>query len=620
MYTTDMRHSRNSYFGEQYGLRPASMLHFVFRSRLRRGISRLVRQLLFLPLIAWYTCFRPEADPSRRWRFFVLSVGRFATGVGSNVSLRRVHYVSQLCQPDTKIRTFNLRVRIHLYLGDVLKTQGFFADAERLYRRIIAQCDSLVLLALGDLVLLQAVWADEFSEYAKDGIAIRVGLDGWHQRTFSEAIGLLEKAAERDPTNPNAWWLLADACLRSQDWQKAASALKMCHRPDLQHKIAEIRALYGLDRMAGTRLCREHARNTSNQLLVNDVMIEDGRQFAASWSDVGAPTCLCISSNVVKGGEIRTFRNRLHFEQPYVGQFLEATVLPPYGVVVAGDRLIRNSSHLRSYNLMAFHPYIRQRVDERVLIYSPSPDTSSSESCIFFGANENFYHWLVEDLPRLQLIDPLSKAPLLLRRPVQPWQKELLNLLNIDLSRVREIDFAHPQFFRNLTVPSRLSRDLVAHPASVRFLREALAPKADDAVPRRGKRIFLMRRRGSGRALLNESAILPFFKKAGFNFVDAGALTISQQIELFSDVEIVAGPGGASFANMIFAPQGAKLLMLASADVLCETFTSMAASLKQPSWWCAGHSYPRPHVEWLRTNFDFAISPRDIEVCFESLL
>ena len=181
------------------------MLTSLLRSRLRRGIFRLIRQVLFLPLVIWYIFFQSSIGPRRRWRFIAFSVRRFVNGTGSNVSLRRAYYVSQLYQPGLRIRTCDLRVRAYLYLGDVLKAQGLFADAERLYRKIIAQNDGLGLLALGDLVLLQATWAEEFVEYAKDGIALQLELDGWRRRTFSEAIGLLEEAANHYPTNVAAW-------------------------------------------------------------------------------------------------------------------------------------------------------------------------------------------------------------------------------------------------------------------------------------------------------------------------------------------------------------------------------------------------------------------------------
>ena len=97
-------------------------------------------------------------------------------------------------------------------------------------------------------------------------------------------------------------------------------------------------------------------------------------------------------------------------------------------------------------------------------------------------------------------------------------------------------------------------------------------------------------------------------------------MTINEQIDLFSDAEVVAGPGGAAVANILFAPKGAKVLTLSPTAAPCETFSSMSNAIGQEYWYCLGASYARSYPRWVWTTFDFEIAEKDIRFCFEHLL
>ncbi len=160
----------------------------------------------------------------------------------------------------------------------------------------------------------------------------------------------------------------------------------------------------------------------------------------------------------------------------------------------------------------------------------------------------------------------------------------------------------------------------MAHPDAVRFIRDLLVPKADSLMPRPGKRIYVSRGKDKNRAMLNEGAVLGKFKKAGFTFVNTGGMSIDQQIDFFSDAEVIAGPGGAAITNILFAPAKVKVVTLSSSNALNQTFASIAAALGQESWMLNGVSYARPEPYWIWSPFDFEISARDIDLCFEHVL
>ena len=137
-----------------------------------------------------------------------------------------------------------------------------------------------------------------------------------------------------------------------------------------------------------------------------------------------------------------------------------------------------------------------------------------------------------------------------------------------------------------------------------------------------GRRLYLARRSQGIREarLLNERNLIERFKRADFSIVDTGSMSLGEQIELFSGAEVIAAPGGAAFTNILFAPKEARMLTLAPTGVIRETFTSIAHTIGQDAWCCAGVSYARSHPQWIWTTFDFEIKESDIDFALEMML
>jgi capsular polysaccharide biosynthesis protein len=99
----------------------------------------------------------------------------------------------------------------------------------------------------------------------------------------------------------------------------------------------------------------------------------------------------------------------------------------------------------------------------------------------------------------------------------------------------------------------------------------------------------------------------------GFEVVFPDRLSVAQQIDLFCDAEIVAGPVGAAFSNLAFCPVGTQTIMLTSAGGWAETYTTLTASLRQPATVCLGSHHPRPNYQTLWTEYDFEVHIPDFE-------
>ncbi|MDR6383861.1 glycosyltransferase family 61 protein [Paraburkholderia caribensis] len=580
------------------------------------------------------------------YKFFSMSMGRFRRGLGVKVEIERQIYLCQHTRllkavPHGASVTEHPWLSIWLYLANVLKLQGFFDDSEALYRWLStkAAVRSIALRGLGDLLALQSTWAHEFRSYQADGIAINAlaylpqfaHVKTWHSRSFSEANAVLMDAVQAEPDNPDGWWLLAYLSSEAGNWQQALEADRECSLRSIttfEERFSNAARTFPLDRAAGVRLYETALESWSGWWRVLDAQLASAFELCdrndTHYLGVGNPTTQLVSARVIRDEKVIPVQSELRFDASYVVEYDYAEILPQYGMVLANHKyLITDSAHVKPCHVPLFTEAVRAISDNRALVVCRAAMQYARSGCVYIGHNKNYYHWLLDEVPRLSLLQlsgQYQDAPILIDVSAAQWQIELLHRLGIEHSRLRAVDFSEPLGVNNLIVPSRLSKEMVAHPDAVGFMRAQLVPNADSLTPRPGKRIFLSRGEKTARSMLNENEVINKFKRAGFLIVDTGRMTLDQQIDLFSDVEIIAGPGGAALTNALFAPRNAKVISLSSTNVTCHTFTSISAALGQESWMLNGASYPRAHPRWIWSACDFEIAGQDIDLCFSQVL
>jgi capsular polysaccharide biosynthesis protein len=236
------------------------------------------------------------------------------------------------------------------------------------------------------------------------------------------------------------------------------------------------------------------------------------------------------------------------------------------------------------------------------------------------GAGWNFYHWMFETVPYIGLYEKIGcrgKIPLYFPFPLKAWHWETLELLGFDKADVLPYQ-GHNTLFKQCIFPTHSSRDLIPSPSVIHFLRDKLA-KPRDVTP--GKRVFLTR--GGVRAvrgMLNGPDVSRWMSENGFVFVNPASMSIREQIELFSDVEMVAAEGGAALSNLIFCPVETKVLVMAASRTWAETFSAIAGELGQELVAVLGdcRCLPKPYYIW--SAFDFTIDPKDLDVGFRQLM
>lgn len=199
---------------------------------------------------------------------------------------------------------------------------------------------------------------------------------------------------------------------------------------------------------------------------------------------------------------------------------------------------------------------------------------------IFMGGNGswNYYHWMVEILPRLRYLQYLDEDyhdfPLLVSDDVDNIKtfREALDsftkdrpIVMLDKNRSYLVDKLLYINAPNI-LPFNFRRnekmkisDFLTRSSSVNFLRSSLNDNLRDSFKIRLKERLFFARQQEGRNY-NQEEIFEIFRRQGFHKVFMEELSLRNQIELVSNAEVIAGPTGAAWTNLIFCCERTKCL------------------------------------------------------------
>ena len=228
------------------------------------------------------------------------------------------------------------------------------------------------------------------------------------------------------------------------------------------------------------------------------------------------------------------------------------------------------------YNFSAGHILMHEENTAVVRLLRKSENIQRG---IFLGGNGsfNYYHWIVELLPKLEFLTKLperyQKYPLLVSEDAVgiPSFKETLDLLRgrheiVVLKRdssyvVDELVYINsPNTLPfNLFGNTKFNCSYVAIDSmSIDYLRKAALEKYKATATHQNhrKKIFLCRK--SGRRNYNENEVFSYLAEFGFVKVFMEDLSFPDQVRTIYHADYIIGPTGAAWTNIIFCRPGAK--------------------------------------------------------------
>lgn len=273
--------------------------------------------------------------------------------------------------------------------------------------------------------------------------------------------------------------------------------------------------------------------------------------------------------------------------------------------------------------------------EKKVRFYKRTTELKIASAINLIGqSTTNYAHWLTEILPKLALAntrEDLRDTPVILDKYLPKNILESVDLIGgkerrkFFLSKWQEAKIEDlyclsqpgyepyiPHGINNRAI-SRIANSF-SKPA-LHALREN-AWRATEVQPRRRKRILLGRSKGSAnlRGLENADQVIALAEGEGFQAVDPAELSFAEQVQLCSQAEIIIAPIGAALANMIFAHENCKILILSPYfdGANYYYYSNLAATLGHKCYYLVGpptnsrihpmHSQYNIEIQTLRTS------------------
>lgn len=211
--------------------------------------------------------------------------------------------------------------------------------------------------------------------------------------------------------------------------------------------------------------------------------------------------------------------------------------------------------------------------------------TRDMEKVIFLitpEARGNFYHWMVDLLPRLLLIKEsnlkdLSDRLIILHDLQKPYEKDTLELLNIPANQIVRIGNFEIIKAEDLVIADYFSSEKHFPLWKKILLKEfKIQILSRNSSWRKSDKIYLYRGKQKRRQLIGEHSLVMILEKEGFEIINPQNLSLIEQIIYLSQAKIVIAAHGAALTNIMFCEPDTHIIELRSTINSPEHFSQLA--------------------------------------------
>ncbi|SDM88587.1 DUF563 domain-containing protein [Bacillus sp. OK048] len=231
---------------------------------------------------------------------------------------------------------------------------------------------------------------------------------------------------------------------------------------------------------------------------------------------------------------------------------------------------------------------------------SPITYTIETLAVITFQVSFNYFHWMFDVLPRLELLrkSGIAYDRIVINRGIHykeeycQFQDESLQLLGIAKDMLIECQPDTHILAKQVIVSSMAG--YTAHvPKNVcQFLRNEFLAKVQIRKKSHEKRIYISREDAPHRKVVNEKEVFSVLEKYGFKMVTLSTLSFIEKIELFNTAEVIVSPHGAGLTNLIFCNPGTKVVELFTPTYLMPCFHIISNHMELDYYGLIGEEVP----------------------------
>lgn len=190
----------------------------------------------------------------------------------------------------------------------------------------------------------------------------------------------------------------------------------------------------------------------------------------------------------------------------------------------------------------------------------------------------NFYHWMMDALPRLVALGGVpAHAKLLL--PQKCWENEYvkstLKLFGINEENIYFIKEGQTVRVSELeAVSCPILATGGCHPYLLSNVKEKIETFYDQLPDLDfGDKIYISRQRASSRKVVNEDSVMQILDSYGFKCINAEDYSFWEQVNIMRKAKYLIGLTGAGLTQMMFMKKGGGVLELIHAGFICPTDT-----------------------------------------------
>lgn len=215
------------------------------------------------------------------------------------------------------------------------------------------------------------------------------------------------------------------------------------------------------------------------------------------------------------------------------------------------------------------------RGNSALLIQHPDSGRSYDRALFVGGRHDfNWYHWIIEYLPRLIDLDDEFDPDIPLLVSSQVPANGILALKTLSSRtvhrlprhgrvRVERLSMAAPAMGAPDNYLARWRQILHADTGCLLRFRQSVLERVPDPPSLGPDRVFL-RRTSKHRGLINQDALQRHAESVGYATVSLEKLDFSEQVSLFRSARRIVGPSGAAMANYLFSGPQTSVIDLIS--------------------------------------------------------
>ncbi|HUB67343.1 MAG TPA: glycosyltransferase family 61 protein [Candidatus Methylacidiphilales bacterium] len=264
------------------------------------------------------------------------------------------------------------------------------------------------------------------------------------------------------------------------------------------------------------------------------------------------------------------------FEGGKVYLFHEALVSGRRGGLLVSNRnqFFANLTHYPSGSHL--HP-------DAVNLKMPSPTKLNGTGAYLCTpqAAGNYYHWMIDLVPRLWLLEQAGYTArnldyLFVNGQNLSWEKEPLLAHGFRAEQICVCTKSNRFQIERLAAPDMIANYSACEPWKVRFLQRLFAPEPSS----QRRQLFCGRKSASWRRLTNEDELYARLEPLGFANINPSGMSVGEQARLFSSASLVVGVHGAMLTNSVFLPEDAFVIEIQSRDSPQNFYTNIYAAKK----------------------------------------